>query len=551
MLGNPPWEMPEVDDREFFATRAPNISGEASAQKRRVMISSLSTTDHRLLEDWISHLMGRQGERAFFAHSGRFPNAASGRLNYYKLFLETSWFAVADPGRLGMVIPSVLTTNAYERPLWHSLVKNGFVSSIIDFENKNGVFPGIDSRTKFSLITLSKTPQPRFLTGCWLHTIGDAKNPDRVMSLGIDDLSRFSPDELALPQFRSRRDLELLTRATNALGRLGDHADWCYTPRLMFSSSDSVFQPADRETIAASQLTHQNRRITTTGAVLVPVYEGKMVGILDHRQADIYLNPNNAARQAQERAIVESEKSDPNRFAIPQYWLKETDVRQRRFSDCQGDWELVFCDVTSATNERTTLACIIPLSGLTRNLPAIYLESHAAKDAALLAGILSSFALDYFARLKVSSNHLTQGILATLPVPSRDRIRRYAADTFGDLAWFERRVLELTYTAWDLRPFAAEIGYSGPPFHFDADRRRALQTEIDAACFSLFGFDRDEVEYVLRAFPTVTRRDLQNCGEPRTKSTILDAYDALSVCIQDGKPFRSQVTPPVADFSPV
>ena len=38
VLGNPPWEMPEVDDREFFALRAPQIASEPSAQRRRTMI---------------------------------------------------------------------------------------------------------------------------------------------------------------------------------------------------------------------------------------------------------------------------------------------------------------------------------------------------------------------------------------------------------------------------------------------------------------------------------------------------------------------------------
>lgn len=69
--------------------------------------------------------------------------------------------------------------------------------------------------------------------------------------------------------------------------------------------------------------------------MLVPVYEGKMVGILDHRQADIYINPASAARQAQERPIPGEEKAS-NRFVVPQFWLHEEAVRQRRFGKRQG-----------------------------------------------------------------------------------------------------------------------------------------------------------------------------------------------------------------------
>ena len=103
-----------------------------------------------------------------------------------------------------MVVPSGLTTNAYERPLWDSLVKPGYVVSVIDFENKNALFPGVHRMAKFSLLALSRKVQVAFQTGCWLHEVGETRDPDRVMSLSVDELGHFSPDDLALPQFRSR-----------------------------------------------------------------------------------------------------------------------------------------------------------------------------------------------------------------------------------------------------------------------------------------------------------------------------------------------------------
>src|SRR5206468_2721986 len=116
VLGNPPWEMPEVDDREFFAENDRRISAEASAQKRRVLIADLEKTNVVLYEHWRTHVRRYEGERAFFTASSRFPNAANGRLNYYKLFVEAAWSSVGQFGRFGMVVPSVLATNAYERP---------------------------------------------------------------------------------------------------------------------------------------------------------------------------------------------------------------------------------------------------------------------------------------------------------------------------------------------------------------------------------------------------------------------------------------------------
>src|SRR5260370_9785592 len=48
------------------------------------------------------------------------------------------------------------------------------------------------------------------------------------------------------------------------------------------------------------------------------------------------------------------------------------------------------------------------------------------------------------------------------------------------------RVVELTYTAWDLQPFAEDCGWSGPPFHWAEERRFLLSCELDAALFQLY-----------------------------------------------------------------
>ncbi|MGH9056790.1 MAG: hypothetical protein ACRDYY_13170, partial [Acidimicrobiales bacterium] len=38
--------------------------------------------------------------------------------------------------------------------------------------------------------------------------------------------------------------------------------------------------------------------------------------------------------------------------------------------------------------------------------------------------------------------------------------------------WLRPRILELSYAATDLAGFAADLGYHGPPFGWDKDRRR-------------------------------------------------------------------------------
>src|SRR5690606_21613776 len=109
------------------------------------------------------------------------------------------------------------------------------------------------------------------------------------------------------------------------------------------------------------------------------------------------------------------------------------------------------------------------------------------------------------------------------------------------------RVLELTCTAYDLRPFAQDVGYHGPPFRWDEDRRFLLRCELDAAYFHLYGIARDDVDYILETFPIVKRKDIAKHGEFRTKRVILEMYDAMAEAMQGGAPYATRLDPPPAD----
>jgi hypothetical protein len=99
------------------------------------------------------------------------------------------------------------------------------------------------------------------------------------------------------------------------------------------------------------------------------------------------------------------------------------------------------------------------------------------------------------------------------------------------------RVLELTYTSHDLKSWAQDLGYDGPPFRFEPERRALLRAELDAYYAHLYGLTRDELRYILDPadlmgpdYPSETFRVLKNnelsqFGEYRTQRLVLDAWD--------------------------
>ena len=110
--------------------------------------------------------------------------------------------------------------------------------------------------------------------------------------------------------------------------------------------------------------------------------------------------------------------------------------------------------------------------------------------------------------------------------------------------WVELRVLELTYTACDLSPFAQDLGDDGPPFRWDEERRFAMRAELDAAFFHLYGINRDDVDYIMETFPIVKRKDIQQYGTFRTKDLILQIYDAMTEATRIGVSTRPSSTHP-------
>jgi hypothetical protein len=154
------------------------------------------------------------------------------------------------------------------------------------------------------------------------------------------------------------------------------------------------------------------------------------------------------------------------------------------------------------------------------------------RRAALLAN-LSALSLDYAARQKVGGTTLNFFIAKQLPV--------LPPDAYGDadLAFIVPRVLELTYTAQDLKPWAEALGYDGAPFPFDPERRARLRAELDAYYARLYGLTREDLCYILdpasvmgadypsETFRVLKENETREFSEYRTQRLVLEAWDRL------------------------
>jgi hypothetical protein len=124
------------------------------------------------------------------------------------------------------------------------------------------------------------------------------------------------------------------------------------------------------------------------------------------------------------------------------------------------------------------------------------------------------------------SYFIVKQLPAFLPQHYRQPCPWDRSQTIAD--WIKPRVLELVYTAHDLKPFAEDLGEKGDPFPWDDKRRAVIRAELDAAFFHLYGISEADADYILETFPIVKSKDEERFGTYRTKEMILDCYRRMA-----------------------
>lgn len=297
----------------------------------------------------------------------------------------------------------------------------------------------------------------------------------------------------------------------------------------MTNDSSLFVTPAEAVKRGASQAAQGRWKLGE--AELVPLYEGKMVQMYDHRAADVVVNPGNLHRPAQPLPIDPALKQQPDRTPQPQYLVAAAELNGNPF-----DWALGFKEITAPTNVRTMIAALLPGVGFGNTLPLLVPDvpqvAAAARIAALLLANLNSLTFDFLARTKVQGQHLNWFILEQLPVIAPEQFDASIGGT--RIADFVReQVLRLSYTAHDLAPFARDLGHVDaqgrvlPPFRWDDDDRRRRMAALDGLFLHLYGLGDDDAAYLLDSFPIVREQDLAACGRLRTRDDVLAALQRV------------------------
>lgn len=555
VIGNPPWERMKLQEREFFALAAPDIAGAVSAATRRKLIDALRKKNPELFARYEQTQAATDKTLAHVRASGEFPLTAKGDINTYVLFAELGRKIVAPAGRVGLLVPSGISTDKTTSEFFNALMDGQALDRLYDFENRNRVFPDVDSRFKFSILIFGGAAIQRAAADFvfFAHDMRDLLDEDRHIALSGGDMKRMNPNTATCPVFRGRRDAELTKAIYGRVPVLIDHNrqrggnPWGVSFTRMFDQTNDAEHFLDAPALREQGYRLDGNRWIKGRKTCLPLYEAKMVQAFDHRAASVEVVPGNWVRQGQTIAPTLVQRQNPEHMAMPRWWVPENRVAEV-MDGTSAPALLTYKDVTSPTNTRTMIASFLPWCGVVNSAPLIRTDQPPRLQCCLLAN-LNSIPYDFVARQKVGNVHLNFFIVEQLPTfPPDAYAERCPWDRRQTLErWISERVLKLTCTADDMKPLAEACDFAAPEhWHkWKPAEREQLRAELDAAYFHLYGLSRDDAAYILGTFagtrqaasatltdaagtedetmPDDAGADLADAGK-----LILEAYEALA-----------------------
>lgn len=471
LIGNPPWEKVQVDERAFWALHFPGLRGLKVSEQKAAM-AGYRRDRPDLVASLGAEIVASDALRRALLH-GDFPGLGSGHPDLYKAFAWRFWRLLRPGGIAGLVMPRSAVTSSGMAEWRKEIFDFGSYSDVTMLHNTRGwVFPEVHPQDRFVLLALSKAQTDEMIIRGPFESelqFVEPKNdpliadPQEVRGWGVGDALPWLPSPQSGPAFVQ------LTRHD----RLGD-------PGRM----DFRFRAVQGDFNATSDAA----QFVFDGSGDLPVYKGASIALWNpdtgvhfasaKSQSIIPASMERRSRQARNRRSAFSEL--PPDVASSQDSLPLLNPR------------IVFADITNQSNTRTMIVALAPPRVvLTHKAPYLLRIRGSALDEAYLLGVLSSIPLDWYARRYVEKT-LSFDILNSFPIPSppsTSSLRRRVAQVTGRLAAVDKR-----YAAW-----AAEVEVPVGSVQTQSEKEDLL-AELDAVVSLLYGLTEDQVEHVFDTF---------------------------------------------------
>jgi hypothetical protein len=439
ILGNPPWERIKLQEKEFFASRDGEIAKAANKSEREKLIKALPTQKPELAREFEAAKHDAEAQSKFIRESNRFPLTAVGDVNTYAVFSETARDLIAGNGKAGIIVPIGIATDDTTKKFFENLIVSNSIAQLIGFENEEFIFSSIANVVKFCILSMCgnalQSIEPTF--AFYIRNFSQINQKARFFQLNTRDIKLVNPNTLTCPVFRTCEDAELTKKVYSSVPVLENEQTslnpWQVSFMRMFDMAND------------SSLFKDSPPSTDT----VPLYEAKMFWHFDHRWGD-YANEARSTGRGLATASLDNYQ-DPYYKVTPRYWIDQSEVRNKLSGRWNKKYLMGWRDITSAKLERTCVFGVFPVCGCADTILLMFPNENLSRNFGCLIGNYNSMVFDFIARQKVGGTHLKYFTMRQLPVLPPDRYSQ------NDINYITPRVLELTYTAWDIKPFADDL----------------------------------------------------------------------------------------------
>lgn len=569
IVANPPWETLQPQSKEFFSDLDPlyrSYGKQEALQKQREFFAA----DGNIEEKWLRYVGGFKDTAAFVGNVGEpfgdnennaialiprkakesasfhkkwsaersrktglsdpqhpFRHQGEGKPYSYKLFVEQAHALLKSGGQLGLITPSGLYTDKGAVDLRRLLLDHCAWRWLYGFENRNKVFD-IHRSFKFAVTIAQKGGSTTALHAAFMrHDLDDWAEARGALSYPAERVHSFSPKSLSVLEIRSERDLEVLTKIYANSVLLGDDGPegWGikYAQGDFNMTSDSkLFIPREKAEEAGYKADVYGRWIGDDGDVLLPLYEGRMIGQFDFSKKGWV---SGKGRSAVWRDIPWEKK-----VVEPQFLMRQNDFRERLPA---RPFKLVMMNISSATNARSMLTSVVP--DYPANHALATLTPSSADMVAPLEAVTDSTTFDWAMRLRLGGLNVSWFVLEESPLPpARNAEALWPANVLSAVA-----------------PLLAPLSLQGRRAALTPHERLRLRCTLDAIVAALFGLTRDDLRWILRDCDHpkehVTNRDFARSLDPKgfwrvdkdedpeLRHTVLAqvAFDALDALIAE------------------
>jgi SAM-dependent methyltransferase len=489
VLGNPPWETLQPSSKEYFA----ELHAGYRALGRVDALVARETTfrnDAAARSDW-QQVQAAAAARAR-ALRQHFHQQGRGKLFTYRLFVEQAVRLLRPGGRLGLLLPGALWSDAEAAPLRRLLLEQCRWEWLFGFENRARLFP-IDSRYRFGVVIAQRGGRTAAVRCTFQQrdaAVWAQPSPPHLL-YPAETVRALSPAHGAFVELGSDRDLAVLaTMHDHGQRYLGDGGAFRFAQGDFNMTADA---PRFLRVAAAERagFVRDDDSVWRRGdEALLPLWQGAMV-------ADLQANAGAFAGGAGHRTRW-TQPDDP-RLPRPQFLVAAATVRQR------GELPVAraaFRALSNATNTRTVQTCLLPAVPCGNSLgllTPVAAGAEPVRECAFAVGVLGSLVFDWALRLRLCGTNLNACVLTETVLPRVDAAQK---DAIAALVMQLAAGLPLHAECWQRGRAAGWVVSTVRPVT-DAAARRTLAVQLDLLVARAFGLGHAELAWLLR-----------DCGHP-------------------------------------